>query len=104
MANRSTDDAIFTAFHSDFTHLENNITLAYVRMLFVDFILVVNTSSLMKVIGKLEYQSQQLDTGLHHMQTPDNLVWHSHLLQSSFKNHRPIIQKTQEDKISMQSC
>lgn len=72
MANRSTDDATFTALHSDFTHLENNITLAYVRMLFVDFILAAYTISLMKVIGKLEYQSQQLDTGLHHMQIADN--------------------------------
>ncbi len=47
-AKRSTGDAISTAFHSVFTHLENNN-----RMLFVDFSSAFNTISPMKLIGKL---------------------------------------------------
>ncbi len=49
--NRSTEDAISTALHSVFTHLENNNT--YIRMLFVDFSSAVSTISPMKLIGKL---------------------------------------------------
>ncbi len=49
--SRSTEDAITSALHSVFTHLENNNT--YIRMLFVDFSSAFNTISPMKLIGKL---------------------------------------------------
>ncbi len=86
----ATEDAIFTALHSVFTHLENNNT--YIRMLYVDFSSAFNTVSPMKLISKLstlEYHSLHLDIRLPHEQAPDSLDWWSHLLHSSAQHRRP---------------
>jgi hypothetical protein len=49
--NRSTDDAISIALHTDLSHLDKRNT--YVRMLFIDYSLAFNTIVSSKLITKL---------------------------------------------------
>lgn len=51
-ANRSTDDAVSTALHSAFTHLDNKDS--YVRMLFSDFSSAFNTITRQQLIQKVD--------------------------------------------------